>query len=427
MTSEPLPTTHPVLELARRMDQRLGEVLEVPVWSMTPAEQREALRVLASARSRLEALSLAVLAEADRSGATEVDGAASAADWLAVETRRPRRDARADLHLARALERHDHVRRAVGRGDVGLEQARVVVRSLDRLPTSGELAVAPEERERAERHLVAQAAHFDAASLTRLGRRVFEVIAPERAEEFEGRVLAAQESAAARRTTFVMREDDAGTCHGRFRIPTLHGHLLRKMLLAIASPARPIEPPAEAVDLPPGERVPTDVAHGLAFCTLLEAIPAKSLPRAGGVGATVVVTMTLEQLTASLSAHGVCTLDTGAEITAGEARRLACGAGIVPAVLGGPSVVLDVGRRRRLHGHHQRVAMGLRDRGCTAVGCDRPPAMCHAHHEVPWSQGGGTSVAGGRLLCGHHHRRIHDPAYEHRREPDGRVSFHRRV
>ena len=137
--------------------------------------------------------------------------------------------------------------------------------------------------------------------------------------------------------------------------------------------------------------------------------------------------MTLEQLLADLDRHGVCTLDTGGRISAGEARRLACTAGIIPAVLGGKSQVLDLGRRRRLHTPGQRLAMSLRDGGCTAEGCDKPPSMCHAHHDKPWSTGGATSLGNGRLLCGHHHRRIHDSNYEHRLEPTGTVSFHRRT
>ena len=114
------------------------------------------------------------------------------------------------------------------------------------------------------------------------------------------------------------------------------------------------------------ESLPTDVRHGLAFCQLIEAIPGKSLPKAGGCGATIVVTMTLEQLMADLEEAGVCALDTGGHITAAEARRLACTAGIIPAVLGGRSKPLDLGRRRRLHTESQRLAMGIRDHGCTA-------------------------------------------------------------
>ena len=99
----------------------------------------------------------------------------------------------------------------------------------------------------------------------------------------------------------------------------------------------------------------------------------------------------LETLLGGLKA---ASLDTGGRISAGEARRLACRAGIIPVVLGGPSVVLDAGRKRRFHSATQRIVMGVRDGGCTAHGCDAPPAFCHAHHDqTPWSHGGPTSVA----------------------------------
>ena len=220
-----------------------------------------------------------------------------------------------------------------------------------------------------------------------------------------------------------MREDDEGTCHGHFRIPEAQGQMLRKMVLTLASPTRPGEPGSGGID----PDLPTPVRHGIALIQLIEAMPASALPRAGGCGATIVVTMTLDQLLAGLDEAGVCTLDTGGSVSAAEARRLACAAGIVPAVSGGRSQVLDVGRRRRLHSEAMRLAMGIRDGGCTAQGCDAPPGFCQAHHDISWSRGGPTDVAHGRLLCGHHHRRLHDPAYAVELLPDGRVEFHRRT
>lgn len=121
-------------------------------------------------------------------------------------------------------------------------------------------------------------------------------------------------------------------------------------------------------------------------------------------------------------------LDTGGRISAGEARRLARRAGIIPVVLGGASVPLDVGRKRRVHTEAQRIAMGLRDGGCTAGGCDAPSGMTEAHHdEVSWVHGGGTSVDRGRLLCPAHHRRIHDPTFQHSLDKHGKVRFTRRT
>ena len=96
----------------------------------------------------------------------------------------------------------------------------MIVTALDRLPTTGEFAVDTDQRTRAEQHLVDFAAHYDAKALAVLGSKLFEVIAPDLADTYEAKVLTDQEAAAARRVTFTMREDDAGTVHGRFRIPT---------------------------------------------------------------------------------------------------------------------------------------------------------------------------------------------------------------
>ena len=134
--------------------------------------------------------------------------------------------------------------------------------------------------------------------------------------------------------------------------------------------------------------------------------------------------MTLETLMGGLKA---AQLDTGHRISPGLARRLACRAGIIPAVLGGQSQVLDLGRRTRFHTEPQRIALAIEQGGCTAEGCDWPPGMCHAHHDQPWSQGGDTSVKNGRLLCPRHHARAHDPTYTTTKIPGGKVAFHRRT
>ena len=58
---------------------------------------------------------------------------------------------------------------AMATGGVNTAQARVIVTALDRLPDKGEFAVSLEQRQQAEEHLVAQAAHFDADTLKVLG------------------------------------------------------------------------------------------------------------------------------------------------------------------------------------------------------------------------------------------------------------------
>ena len=293
----------------------------------------------------------------------------------------------------------------------------MIVDAVEALPSD---LVDRELVQQAEHELVRLAAEHDAKALKILGRRILDILAPEIAEAHEQRELERDEKRAAQRTRFTMSDDGHGASHGRFTLPTAQAEMLRKQLMAIASPRRPGLTDHESAS----DRRPMPQRMGQAFAEYVERYPADELPTAGGVNATVVVTMSLDTLLGGLRA---ASLDTGGVITASQARRLACEAGIIPAVLNGTSQVLDLGRRTRLHTSTQRTAMAVRDRGCTAEGCDWPPALCHAHHEVAWSKGGSTSVQNGRLLCPRHHARVHDPGYATESRPGGKIALSRRI
>jgi hypothetical protein len=179
------------------------------------------------------------------------------------------------------------------------------------------------------------------------------------------------------------------------------------------------------VDEADGRRVPADQRRGQAFCALLEAVDPDGLPLHGGTATTVVVTIPYDGLA---SKTGVGTLGDGTRTSASEVRRLACSAGIIPAVLGGTSEVLDLGRTRRLFTAAQRKALAITQPTCRADGCSVPSTWCEAHHAGdPWCRGGRTDLADGMLLCSWHHHRIHDDRYLVKNLPDGSVRFHRRT
>src|SRR6476469_4596994 len=107
MSSQPVDHQHPVVGVIERVGCDLGSVAGVPLLSMTPEQTRAVLVRISQDEAQLAALKLRVLAHAECSEATTDTGAATAADWLAVETRQVRRDARSDLKLAQRLEHHD--------------------------------------------------------------------------------------------------------------------------------------------------------------------------------------------------------------------------------------------------------------------------------------------------------------------------------
>jgi len=415
MTAIPHSDDHHVVALARWMEADLAAASDRPLWSMSTKDAEDALLSLTRARGQLDALLMRVLRQAEAVGAGLDTGATSTTTWWSHATRTTRAEAHRTARLAKALDDHGEVARALATGDLRTDQARVISEAVDDLPDRVEDWVPAA----ATQFLLGKAGEHDAKELLVLGRRLLEAVDPQAADAEEARRLEAEEADALAAASLSMVDDGNGVCHGRFTVPSLHGAILAKDLKArIARDLR--NGPASDEDRPP---IPTRHRMGRAFLDYLEA--PKPAPKAGGVAATVVVTMDLATLLGDLQA---ASLDTGGRISAGEARRLACRAGIIPAVLGGPSVPLDVGRRRRFHTEAQRIAMGIRDGGCTADGCDAPPGMTEAHHDqVPWSKGGGTSVEKGRLLCPSHHRRMHDPAFQHSLDKHGKVRFTRRT
>ena len=106
------------------------------------------------------------------------------------------------------------------------------------------------------------------------------------------------------------------------------------------------------------------------------------------------------------------------------ARHLAGRTAVVlPAILGGASQVLDLGRQRRLFTGAVRRALNLRDGGCAFPGCDRPPSWCQGHHIISWLDLGQTNLDNGVLLCGHHHRLIHQGEWQARLGTDRLPEF----
>jgi hypothetical protein len=413
--------THPMHRFAGWLHEACDRVADAAVWSMSEQEISETLTELYAAQVRIAERIGAVLAQAERDGLASRVGATTTAAWLADLTRLTRASAHRDLRMALALSGGDHesVRSAMAAGTVTIEQARVVVAAVDRLPQ----AVAAADRPRAERHLLGEAGTHDAKALEQLGRHLVDVVDPDAADERLATRLESEERRAERTASFSMHDDGQGRCHGRFTIPSLQGAMLAAALQAVANPALADPVRRERAD---GGRVPTPEVMGEAFGRYVERFPTDRLPSSGGVAATVVVTMPLDTLLGGLEPAGV--LGTDLQLSAATARRLACRAGVVPAVLDSTSLVLDLGRKVRLHTRSQRLAMSVQQDGrCAVDRCDTPAGWCDAHHLTPWSEGGRTSTKDGVLLCPRHHKLAHDPRLRLRRAGTGSVSFHRRT
>jgi len=184
---------HPILACAEAMEAALKDAAGVDPAFMRTGEKAEAMRRLDRLESRMAALRMRVMANAD--DVPEATADHSVATWLAAETRTDPRDRAGELALARSLERRwTRLAADVADGSVHLSQARVISRALEDLPTA---EVGPQDIARAEEALIGYAAQHAPRQLGRLGRRILEVAAPELCELAEGRALEREERRAA--------------------------------------------------------------------------------------------------------------------------------------------------------------------------------------------------------------------------------------
>jgi len=367
---------------------------------------------------RLESYKLKLIAAADSAGVAKDAGFTGADAWLANTTTVSRADAARQVALAADLDSgHDATAEALDAGLVSPDHAAVIVRATGGLPDT----VSAEKRQTVEASLVEKAARFSPDQLRRIARRAIEAVEPDQkiVDAHENELIRSEEQAARAKCSLSLHDNGDGTTTGHFTIPALAAAMLGKVIDAMTAPRRMREPGSN-----PSTDRSFDWRHrrGIAFAELLEHLPTDHLhPK---TAATVVVTIDHTVLAGAMKAAH---LDTDQTLSAGEARRLACTAGILPAVLGTKSVALDLGRESRLFSESQRLAKGLEHTTCAAAGCERPYAWCELHHRQPWARGGRTNLADAIPLCSQHHHRIHDTGYNRQTLPDGTIRFSRRT
>ena len=398
----------------------------LPAEQISTQELGACLSELAGLESQVAAWRLALLAEADRRRVAEETADTGTDAWAAKLTGDTREVMRGGLFLAKELqERFHYTREAFAAGQLRVAQVRVIVNAARQAPPEA----TPKQVADAEQYLVDQATGvgrrsgrpINASRLRQAARRMFDPIDRELADKHEAILLGREHRHAEAMTYLQLSDNGDGTFSGKFTIPELHGHLFKHALERLTSPRR-LSRDASGQVLEDETVSTTNYFEnlGAALCELLEHLPATG-HAANGV--TLLVTMELEKLRSGL---GSARLDIGAHISAGEARRLACNAGIVPVVLGGKSRVLDLGRKRRLFDEGQRLALATRHDTCAVAGCHRPFAWCEIHHAESWLHRGRTDLENAVPLCGHHHRRAHDARFDLRRHVTEELRFHAR-
>ena len=438
------PHGHPIARFATRLHHVLDELTEIPAWSMTPDRATDR-----AGRPR------------PRRGPPR---RAPAPGPRRRRHRRHRRRLRRHLHRSLGRAPHpDHPPRCARRrtlaqpwtgttrsadaleaGHVDLAQARVIVRAITALPP-----VSPPVSGTSRRSTSHAAGEHDAAALKLLGRRVFEVIDPDAADLEEGRRLEAEEAAAARATSLHLYDNGDGTHTGRFKIPSLHAAMLTKMLHASSPPpARHRPPPARHAppaahstgsarqpDRPaPASTWVSTGSDGVAARTARSRVlpPPRTHPRRPTPHRRRPLRHHRRPPRLRQAPHRPRHRPPRHRPTPLRRPR-------PPPRLRGrhhPRRLPTRPRRALGHPRHgpqdppahrtQRIALALRDGGCTTEELRPPTRLDRSPPRHPLEPAADHDLDNGRLLCRFHHQRAHSPPYQTEHLPNGQIRFHRR-
>jgi hypothetical protein len=407
------------------------------------AQRAEQVLVMRRLLDQAEADWLRRLAGVDAQGLASAEAgvyAPSTAAWLRGRLRMGPGAARTAVRTARALHRGPlpQTAAALANGEVSYQHAAALADATHDLP--------PTRVAEAEPVLLDAARRLDPPSLRRLTTHLREVIDPDHAEE-RGRARLERRGLWLS-PTFEGLVDVAGL------LDPEAGEAVRATLAPLA---RPTGPDDERSGAQRRADALAELARG--------ALQADRLPDSGGLRPQVTVTADLASL---LARHGVGGSGAWGGVLDGEAaRRLACDATVtralvrrhpiggdggqpatgahassgttdqgglaaalraavplLPLPLGAPVELLDLGRATRVVPPALRRALAVRDGGCAAPGCDRPPGWTDAHHLHHWLHGGPTSLGNLVLLCRVHHVAVHEGGWQLHRDPTtGRVTL----
>jgi uncharacterized protein DUF222/HNH endonuclease len=372
------------------------ELLGLDATALSRDELLELVEVLEINARRQTAVGCALIAELAGRGVAGELGYPSTGVLLAERLRIGRREAAGRVRLASDLgprraitgetlePRFPQVAAALAEGTISARHATVITATVDGLPDRV-LTDEPTLAGQVAPTLLGHARTVDPDRLAVLARTVATCLDP------DGQLVAEQDHERRRDATLTMLSDGSGRLTA-----TLTGEATAVWQTVLNTLSRPAPEHAE-----PDSRTPRQRRHDALLDAGRRLLRSGTLPDAGGTSATVLVTMTLEQLE---SRAGVATTSHGGTFSIASALRLAAGANLLPVVLDSRGAVLHLGRARRTASPAQRFALAARDGGCSFPSCDRPPDWCETHHITPWADGGTTDLDNTTLLCGFHHR-----------------------
>jgi hypothetical protein len=372
------------------------DVCEIEVPSEVPLTRTERLAQMGHGISLMQLVFAKEAADFAATDEYEKEGSVSPIDWLRIHCHLTGPQAANYVAAGAHVDDMPQTVEAIVEGEVGFGHLVVMARTADALATSPTARVLDEGR------LLAQAQQSSVGKFHHICRHLRHAADP--------KGYAANEAERAEnRSLRLSTDEESGAVFLSGVFDSESGAVIRTVLYPLARRSG-------AHDHRPFERRMADALVDVAWHHLDNAL----VPQSASQRTHLQVTTSLETLL-GLDGAPAAELEFSLPISSKTVERLACDCSVTRILLGSDSMVIDVGRARRVISGPQRRALNARDGGCVWPGCDRPASWTSGHHLVHWIRGGGGDLPNLALLCYRHHWMVHEGGWQIMRGDDGRM------
>jgi len=329
----------------------------------------------------------------DKAGGYKADGAVGMVSWLREKGKLSGGAAAERVEMARQLKELPRTEEALSRGEIGYQHAVTMARTAEHL---GPVAV-----RKAETTLLKAAEAMDPGQ--------FVTVAKNFEHQVDADAALTESNRADQRRWLQIGEPVNG-------LARIEGQLVAEAAASLRTAMEPFMKPRKGDERSAGQRAHDALAELARRAGRGHANGADS-GNGAGPRPQLIVTTSVDTL-AGIAGAPAGQLQWGGTIPAETVRRMGCDAAIT-RITGIGELEHEITHASRTTPPSMRRAMVARDGHCIFPGCDRPPPWCDAHHLKFWADSGPTKLENLGLVCGEHHRKVHEEGWTLERK-DGR-------
>ena len=364
------------------LDRIMSGFNELPGWlAEQPAGQLG--EVIIKGREiidRAEAMAAEATRRFEKAGGYKADGFLGMVPWLRVKGKLSGGAAAERVEVAHQLKELPRTEEALARGQIGYQHAVAMARTAEHLGAA--------QVRKAEATLLKAAETMDPGQ--------FVTVAKNFEHQVDGLAAVAEANRAHSRRYLNIGEAVNG-------LVSIEGQVTAEAGATIAKP-----------------RKGDERTMGQRLADALEEVCRRSgSGSAGGAVARpqLIITASVDTL-ARIAGAPAGHLQWGGTIPSDTVRRLACDAAIT-RITGLGELEQEITHAGRTVPPSTRRALVARDHHCVFPGCDRPAPWCRGHHLIFWADHGPTKLDNLALVCGNHHRMVHEEGWTLQRDTDG--------